>query len=74
MTMAILFAVIALLLGTVIGLFIGTTLNPASSTTAGAASQVAPTLTQDQMTGGQLPAGHPAVSGSGAGTAATATK
>ena len=75
MTMAILFAVIGLLLGVVIGLFIGTTLNPSSATTANSpATVVAPTLTQEQMNAGQLPAGHPKVTGTGASTTATATK
>lgn len=75
MTMAILFAVIALLLGMAIGLFIGNTLNANNSaaTSAGGASSVAaPGLTQDQINSGQLPAGHPSVTGMGAGTGSTA--
>jgi hypothetical protein len=58
----------------VIGLFIGTSLTPATSSTAIAPATTAAPLTQDQLNGGQLPAGHPAITGSGSSTTATATK
>ena len=61
MTMAILFAVIGILLGAIIGLFIGNSLNSNSSVASSPATVVAPTLTQDQMNSGQLPAGHPKI-------------
>jgi Na+/H+-dicarboxylate symporter len=70
--MAILFAVIGLLLGAMIGLLVGNSIAPGTSSATAPASQSAPSLTQDQLNGGQLPAGHPQINGSS--TTATATK
>jgi len=71
MTIAILIGVIGILLGAVIGLFIGKSLAvptaavvPAATTTG----QSAPQLTPEQLQGGQLPKGHPAIGGAGAAT------
>jgi hypothetical protein len=73
MTLAILFAVIGLLAGMVIGLFIGNLTTPASTATVGTgATGAAPSLSEDQLQGGQLPAGHPSITG-GAGSSSTAT-
>jgi hypothetical protein len=70
MTMAILFAVIGVLLGVVIGLFVGNMLNPVGTNAVAPAATVAPTLTQDQLNSGQLPAGHPAITGGASSTPA----
>jgi hypothetical protein len=76
MTVAILVGVIGILLGAVIGLFVGKSMAvPSIAVTPGAGTtttgQQAPQLTPEQLQGGQLPAGHPAVGG--AGGAATGT-
>ena len=74
MTMAILFAVIGVLLGVVIGLFVGNALNPVGTNAVAPATTVAPTLTQDQLNSGQLPAGHPQITSSTPAPSATTTK
>jgi len=62
-TMAVtsLVAVIALLVGLIVGILIPT--GGATPQTASPAATVAPTLTEDQLNSGELPAGHPPVSG-----------
>jgi len=61
-TMAVtsLVAVIALLVGLIIGILIPS--GDATSQTVSPAATVAPTLTEDQLNSGELPAGHPPVS------------
>lgn len=69
-TVASLVAVIALLLGVIIGFLIprgGTTSTPADT------GVVAPQLTPEQLQSGQLPPGHPDISGMMGGQAATGT-
>jgi hypothetical protein len=75
MTVAILIGVIGILLGAVIGLFVGKSMAVPAVVLPGAGgttTQQAPQLTPEQLQGGELPAGHPAVGG-GAGGAATGT-
>ncbi len=70
MAVTSLVAVIALLVGLIVGILI-----PSGGTTpqtASPAATVAPTLTEDQLNSGQLPAGHPPV-GDTATSSATAT-
>jgi hypothetical protein len=76
LTIAILIAVIGVLLGVVVGLFIGKGMATPAVTSnlvnsAGPAVG-APQLTQDQLSNGQLPAGHPSIPG--ASTTPTKTK
>ncbi len=78
MTMAIMFAVIGLLVGVIVGLFVGNMMNAGSSAVLPASGGSAPALSQDQLNGGQLPAGHPSVGGAtgggtGAGTGSATT-
>jgi hypothetical protein len=76
MTIAILIGVIGILLGAVIGLFVGKSMavpSAAVTPSAGAGTgttQQAPQLTPEQLQGGQLPSGHPAVGGAATGTPA----
>jgi hypothetical protein len=70
MAVTSLVAVIALLVGLIVGILI-----PSGGTTpqtASPAATVAPTLSEDQLNSGELPAGHPDVSGA-ATESATAT-
>ncbi|MCL4079314.1 hypothetical protein MX659_06930 [Coriobacteriia bacterium Es71-Z0120] len=69
MTVAALVAVIALLLGVIIGILIPTG-GSGTTTDTGA---VAPQLTPEQLQSGQLPPGHPDISGMTGGQAATGT-
>jgi hypothetical protein len=75
---AILLAVIGVLVGVVIGLFIGKGMaTPAITGTTAAtsgSSVPAPQLTQDQLNAGQLPSGHPDISGLASSTATTPGK
>lgn len=81
LTVAALIAVIALLLGMIIGLVIphgstaaDTAATTSSSTSAGTTSNgSAPTLTQQQLDSGSLPAGHPDISGMTTTGTATST-
>lgn len=80
---AALIGVVGLLLGAILGFVLGNTLAgsnsaaPASSSVAApataAGTQAAPQLTSQQISAGQLPAGHPAINASGA-VVATPTK
>lgn len=69
MTVTILVGVVTALLGVIIGIFIGrgiaTPAVPASTgtVTAPAGQTNAPQLTPEQLQGGELPPGHPAVGG-----------
>ena len=78
MSVAALLVVCGLLIGIIVGVLVGQAraasnvvlpTDPTAST-APANGAAAPTLTQDQMTSGQLPAGHPSVSGAASGTPA----
>jgi len=62
-TMAVtsLVAVIALLVGLIIGILIPS--GGAAPQSASPTATVAPTLTEDQLNSGQMPAGHPPVGG-----------
>lgn len=79
MTVAALIGVIALLAGLIIGVLlpIGNTASTATSTTATTGATTsgssAPQLTQDQLNSGQLPAGHPDISGAASSTATSGT-
>lgn len=78
MSIAALMAVIALLVGVIVGFVIptGGTTPPVTATDVGAATQPAPQLTEDQLSSGELPAGHPDLSsltGSGTATASVTT-
>jgi uncharacterized protein YneF (UPF0154 family) len=60
MTVASLMTVVGLLVGVIIGFVLA----PDNAQTASpAASQTAPTLTEEQLQSGQLPPGHPDISG-----------
>lgn len=75
MTVASLIGVVALLAGVVIGMLIPSGDNvpaPTATGTTGTTGQ-APQLTQDQLDSGQLPAGHPNISGMTSGTAGSQT-
>ena len=80
LTVAVLIAVIGVLLGVVIGLFVGRSMaTPAISATSlssgSSGAVVAPSLTDQQLNSGQLPAGHPKIDNSGTGsTTATSGK
>jgi len=83
MTVAALIGVIALLLGAIGGIFIGRgmaapTVATTPAVTAPAAgaggSTTAPQLTEDQMQGGELPAGHPDIGSMGGGAAGGSTE
>ncbi len=75
MTVAALMTVIGLLLGVIIGVLIpaGPSTTPVTSPTGGSIS--APALTDDQLNSGELPPGHPDISGmtGGAGGSTTTT-
>ncbi len=71
----------ALLLGMIVGLFVGENRAnssagiPAASTAVDGSGGSAPSLSQDQLNSGQLPAGHPSIGGGAAGSgAATGAK
>jgi hypothetical protein len=70
MTVTALVAVVAVLLGVIVGLFIGRSMAapavvvPAATTAP--QGQAAPQLSPDQLEGGELPAGHPDISGGAA--------
>lgn len=75
MTVASLIGVVALLAGVVIGMLIpsgDSVPAPTTTGTAGTGSQ-APQLSQDQLNSGELPAGHPNISGMTSGTAGSQT-
>lgn len=69
MTVASLVAVIALLLGVIVGFLIPR----GPSTTATDTGAVAPQLSPEQLQSGQLPPGHPDISGMTGGQATTGT-
>lgn len=69
MAITSLVAVIALLVGLIIGILIPS--GSATPETASPAATVAPTLTEDQLNSGELPAGHPPVSGTATDSATT---
>jgi hypothetical protein len=73
MTVVGLIAVIALLVGVIGGYVLGGASQPPQEAAA-PATQQAPTLTQEQINAGQLPAGHPSISGGAASGAATGSK
>jgi len=65
---AVLMTVVGLLLGVIIGFILpggGSSSTPASTTAPAAmdSGSVAPQLTEDQLNSGEMPPGHPAVSG-----------
>lgn len=69
---AVLIGVIGLLLGAILGFMLGSTIAKstavapaAASSAASSSSEQAPALSSDQISAGQLPAGHPAVNVSG---------
>lgn len=72
-SVAALIGVVGLLLGAILGFVLGMTVvgNSASSTSLTPApitgTQPAPQLTTEQISAGELPAGHPSVSPSGSG-------
>lgn len=77
MSIAALLAVCALLVGVIVGVMLpvgGSGVGGVGSTSSlpGGALQPAPQLSQEQITNGELPAGHPDIGGGS--TAATATK
>lgn len=74
MSIAALMAVIALLVGVIVGFVIPTGgATPPVTATAPAATEAAPQLTEDQLSSGDLPAGHPDLSGMTASSSAGAT-
>lgn len=58
-----LIAVVALLLGVIVGYAIPKSGNTVGTVQTGSAGQTAPQLTPEQMSSGQLPAGHPDIGG-----------
>jgi hypothetical protein len=65
-TVAVLIGVIGILLGVVLGIFVGKSLaTPAITAQSSSTGLVAPQLTQEQLSSGQLPAGHPQINTSG---------
>ncbi|MDI6713065.1 MAG: hypothetical protein QMD96_07495 [Anaerosomatales bacterium] len=70
MTVASLVAVIALLLGVIVGYLIPRGASTSTPTDTGA---IAPQLTPEQLQSGQLPPGHPDISGMTGGQATTGT-
>jgi len=77
MTVAALVGVVAVLLGMIVGIFIGRGLaapavTPVNTGAPIQGQQAAPQLSPEQLEGGELPQGHPDISG-GAGGAATET-
>jgi len=71
-TITALIGVVALLVGVIIGLAIPN--NSAVDTTGSSGiQQTAPQLTPEEMQSGQLPAGHPDISGMASGTASATT-
>jgi len=69
MAVTSLVAVIALLVGLIVGILI-----PSGSTTpqtVSPAATTAPTLSEDQLNSGELPAGHPPISDTATGSATT---
>jgi hypothetical protein len=69
MAVTSLVAVIALLVGLIVGILIPS--GGATPQTASPAATVAPTLSEDQLNSGELPAGHPPVSDPTTESAAT---
>lgn len=69
MTVAALMAVIALLLGVIIGIVIPTGSTTVPPVTSSAGTDAAPVLSDDQLNSGELPAGHPDISGMATGSA-----
>lgn len=72
MTVAALIGVVALLVGVIIGIVIpvGATNSVPQPTTTGT-SATAPQLSEEQLQGGELPQGHPDISGLATDTTAT---
>ncbi len=72
---AALMAVIALLLGVIVGVLIpsGGTTSGVSTSAPASISEPAPQLTPDQLDSGELPAGHPDLSGMTSDTATEST-
>lgn len=69
MTVAALMTVIGLLVGVIIGFVLAPdSVGAGSSTTEQTSEQAAPTLSEDQLNSGQLPAGHPDISGAATST------
>jgi len=74
MSIAALMVVIALLVGVIIGFVIPTGgETPPVTATTGAAVEAAPQLTEDQLSSGELPAGHPDLSSMTGSATATAS-
>ena len=73
-TVTALIGIVALLLGVIVGYAIpkGAQQVGTTGTTAGAAQQQAPQLSPDQMSSGELPAGHPDISGASGGSTGSA--
>ncbi|PKQ19498.1 MAG: hypothetical protein CVT66_09860 [Actinobacteria bacterium HGW-Actinobacteria-6] len=74
-SIAALMAVIALLLGIIVGVLIpsGGTTSGVSTGAPASSSEAAPQLTPDQLDSGELPAGHPDLSGMTSDTATEST-
>jgi len=82
MSVAILIGVVGLLVGLIGGYLLGTAqTQPAAVSATGAVGTVtgstgqggAPLLTEEQINAGQVPAGHPAITASGAATTSSGT-
>jgi hypothetical protein len=78
-TVAALIGVVALLAGVIVGILLPVNIGssvPAPSTGIGTTTggQAAPQLSPEQLQGGQLPAGHPQIGGTGGNGSTTTTK
>jgi len=75
MSVAALMAVIALLVGVILGFVIptGGTTPPVTATTTATTNEAAPQLSEDQLSSGELPEGHPDLSSLAATGSTTAT-
>jgi len=67
MAVAALLVVIGLLVGVIVGVLVAPGQTDSTSGTTGI-TNTAPALTSDQIQSGELPAGHPDVSGTASGT------
>lgn len=73
-SVAALLVVVGLLIGVIIGVLVAPGQTESSiSTTSPTGSATAPELTSDQLQSGELPAGHPDISGTATGSAETTT-